>query len=511
MNFKLKDFIIPISLAFSITLIFQFLFFSDNSQTNAGQLESGRSHTAPRVQEVHRPLDLEINFIDTKPEDITHEKSLIETDFAKYVFSTDGASIEEIEYKHTVSGKDVFLKVYSSQTKEDRCLLVTFPEKTPFYYKLVKKEENADDTILIYRAPFEGGNITKKFVIFKHQCKVDLEIEVSLEKPLQEAIRLRIFYPSPLLNDIQDDVIQGVMNEGNSINKKSATALLQRYWEIPSLFGLEDRYFIHSMVKDLNNFSQRGYYKSSGVNSFFSILEGPGIKDKSSWSLSFYFGPKKVRTIFEVDPRLERTLDYGWLGPIAKPLLAILNFFYRFFGNYGIAIILLTILIKLLLLPFTLKGEQSMKKRLEFQKKLQYIQQKYKDDKEALAHARADLLKKHGMPDMLGCLPLLLQLPLFFALNRVLSTAVELYKAPFLWIPNLSARDPFFILPILIGISIILHSNSTDPRQRFSSYAMALLLAAFSAGLPAGLSLFIFMSTILTVIQTKVYTHFKKA
>jgi len=390
--------------------------------------------------------------------------------------------------------------------------LLALPEKTPFYYKFVKKEEAADNIILTYQGNFgDNAVITKKFIVYKHECKIDLVINFNIEKPLHEPVRLRLFYPSPLLPDVQDDLIQGVMNEDSNINKKGVTTLLQRYWEIPSLFGLEDRYFVHSMVKDLNNFGQRGYYKLAGLNLFFSILEGPAVKENNSWTLTFYFGPKKIGTIYKVDPRLERTLDYGIVGPVAKPLLAILNFFYKFFRNYGIAIILLTLLIKLFLLPFSLKGEQSMKKRLEFQKKLQYIQQKYKDDKEAMAHARAELLKKHGMPDMLGCLPLLLQLPIFFALNRVLSTAVELYKAPFLWIPNLSARDPFFILPILIGISIILHSTSTDPRQRFTSYAMALLLGAFAAGLPAGLSLFIFMSTILTVAQTKIYTIFKKA
>lgn len=509
MSLKLKDYIVPVFLAFTITLLCQYFFF-DTPATKTDQPESGRSHTAPRMPEVHRPLDLEINFVDVKPS-AEAQKTVIETDYARYVFSTDGAALEQIEYKHTSNNKEILLKTTNLQTNEDKSLLVVFPNKTPFYYQLVDKQENDQSVILTYKAEFDSGFITKKFVVFKHESQIDLEISFVPSVPLTDPIRLRVVYQSPYMENLKEDLIQGVMNEGTSIQKKPMTTLLQRYWEIPTLFGFEDRYFIQSMTKDVNNFTQRGYYKASGVNTFAAILEGPAVKEKSSWLISFYFGPKKIKTIATVDPRLERTLDYGYLGIIAKPLLSMLNFFYSYFGNYGIAIILLTLLIKLFLLPFTLKGEQSMKKREEFQRKLQYIQQKYKDDKEALANARAELIKKHGMPDAAGCLPLLLQLPIFFALNRILSTAIELYMAPFLWIPNLSAPDPYSILSILIGLSIILYSTASDTRQRMTSYAMALLLAAFSSGLPAGLSLFIFMSSILAVAQTKLYGLFKKA
>ncbi len=511
MNFKFKDFLIPLSFAFLITLFCQYMFFNENSDAKANErLESGRSKVAPRIQEVHRPLNLEIDFLDSKPS-IEEKITVINTDFAKFLFSNYGASIVSAEFKHSVSGKDQLIKTINATAKEDRCLLVAFNEKTPFYYKLVNQNEAGEIVLLSYAADFNGGKIFKNFRIYKQICQIDLEIIIEPNKTFPEDLRLRILYPSPLPLDV-NDVIQGVFNESNNIVKRTMPSLLERYWEIPTLFGLEDRYFVHAMIKDSNNFTQRGYFKSMGINSYFSILEGPAVKDKSLWSLSFYFGPKKSSNLFVVDPRLEKTLDYGYLAIVAKPLLSILVFIYGFVHNYGIAIILLTILIKLLLLPFTLRGEQSMKKRIEFQKKLQYIQQKYKDDKHALAQARAELLKKHGMADMAGCWPLLLQFPIFFALNRVLTNSIELYHEPFLWIPNLSAKDPLYILPILIGISMILHSlfTATDAKQRLSTFAIALLFSAFSAGLPSGLSLFIFVSAALSVVQTKLYTMFKK-
>lgn len=509
MNFRIKDFVVPIILAIIVTIGFQYFFMKKDSGEK--ELQYGYSREAPRSEEevIHRKLNLEVDFIDKKPSE-EPKLTLVETDFAKYLFSTEGASIQKLEIKHG----DTFLRTVNATGKEDLCLLIALDEKTPFYYQLISKDENKDTTTLTYRNDFDNGIITKKFIVYKHLCKVDLEIIVDTTTPFKEPTRLRIFYPSPSVPSITDDVIQGIFIEKDQVTKRAMSSILKNYWGRQSLFGTEDRFFINAMVRDYNCFIQRGYYKASGPNILFSILEGPAIKDKASWNwkLSFYFGPKKLQTISAVDSRLEQTLDYGFLSFLSKPLLSLLVFFNDYFKNYGIAIILLTLLITLLLLPFTLKGEQSMKKRMEFQRKLQYIQHKYKDDKEALALARAELLKKHGMPEMAGCLPLFLQLPIFIALNKVLSNSVELYNASFLWIPNLSMKDPYYILPIIIGLSMIFYSTatSTDPRKNLSTYAIAIVIAAFSAGLPAGLSLFIAMSSIFRIVQSKIITSFKK-
>lgn len=513
MSLKLKDFIIPMSLALGISILFQYMFFGDSSKKESSStnqnLESGRSHEAPKQAEVHRPLNLEVDFVDTKPT-FDGQKTVVQTDYSNLLFSTEGAAIEKIEYKHMANSKEVFLEVFKSEGKEDKAFLVALESKTPYYFKLVDKQETNEQVVLSYQSEFESGLISKRFTVYKKESKIDLDLSITPNGVIKDTIRARIFTPAPMLADVKDDVVQSIYNEADSISKKPVSSLSQRYWEIPSLFGLEDKYFIQAMVKDFNGFAQRGYYKTNTTSSSSAILEGPAITQPTNWKLSFYFGPKKHKLIQVVDPRLEKVLDYGFFAMLSKPLLSILNFFYGFVKNYGIAIILLTLLLKLLLLPFTLKSEESMKKRMDFQRKLQYIQQKYKDDKEGLAIARAELLKKHGMGDVAGCLPLLMQIPIFFALNRVLSNAIELYKAPFLWIPSLSSKDPYYILPILIGVSIIMHAKSTDPRQRFTSYGMALLVAAVSSSLPAGLSLFIFVSSLLTVVQSKIYSIVKK-
>ena len=205
-----------------------------------------------------------------------------------------------------------------------------------------------------------------------------------------------------------------------------------------------------------------------------------------------------------VDQRLEQTLDYyGFLAPVARALLAMLKFLYSYFHNYGYAIIVLTALMKLVLLPVTLRSERGMKQRLEFQKKLQYVQQRYKNDPQTLAHERAELMRKHGFKDMAGCLPLLIQIPMFFALSRVLSSSIELYRAPFgFWIQDLSLRDPYYILPLLIALTMLVQAGFADKQQRVSILVMALIFGAFTTTLSAGLALYIFVSTLLSVVQT---------
>jgi len=153
-----------------------------------------------------------------------------------------------------------------------------------------------------------------------------------------------------------------------------------------------------------------------------------------------------------------------------------------------------------------------MKQRLEFQKKLEYLQSKYKHDKAMLAKERAELIRKHGMPGLGGCLPLLLQVPIFFALRSVLASSIELYKAPFVfWIQDLSAPDPYYVLPAFMSLAMLAQAFTVDPKQRLMMVVMALIFGPLFAQFPAGLALFIAASIGLGVLQTFVVKKFKSA
>jgi len=189
------------------------------------------------------------------------------------------------------------------------------------------------------------------------------------------------------------------------------------------------------------------------------------------------------------------------LSPISHPILSFLNYLQEKVGNYGWAIILLTLLLKLLLLPFTLYTEKSMRKGVEMQKKMDYLQKKYKNDPEKLEQERLELIKKHGVPGVAGCLPLLLTLPVFIALNSVLANAIELYGASFLWITNLYAVDPYYILPMLTGLVMLATPADKDPKKNVMRYAMALLMATITSYWSAGLVLFILMNSATASLQ----------
>jgi YidC/Oxa1 family membrane protein insertase len=213
----------------------------------------------------------------------------------------------------------------------------------------------------------------------------------------------------------------------------------------------------------------------------------------------------------EVDPRLSSSLDYGWLSPLVKILLAMLKFLYGYLNNYGWAIVVLTLIIRLLMLPLTLKGAKAMEKQKEFQRKMQYVEQKYKHDTEALNRERMELTSKYGVSNMLGCLPQLAQLPILLGLNRLLSTSVELYQAPFMgWITDLSARDPYYILPLLAGAGLLIQVVAdSDARRGITMLLFAALLVAVTAHLSAGLTLYLCANTWFAIGQTYLQKAFK--
>jgi YidC/Oxa1 family membrane protein insertase len=513
MNFK--ELLVPLTLALITTWAFQYFFNARKPNDEHNQeVHSGQHFVAPKSTdiEVHKPLKLDVNFLE-KPSSKKPTLTTIETKEARYIFSTEGASLEHVEFKRKWGGKEGYLSTVFAPSvieKDRRCFLVAFDQKTPYYFDFINKTEDDDHVHITYSANFEDGIIKKEFAIFKDEYRIDLTVTLEPAQNLSYQLQPRIFYPSPMIPELgNDDWVKAIVNEGDKIqvydkNEQTITS----YWSKPTLFGTQDRYFIHSMVKDSNNFIQRGYFRVFDLENLYSILEGPSITASSTWKLSFYFGPKEDHAIKRVDERLSSVLNYGWLAPISRPvskiLLDILNFLFDYVKNYGVAIIILTFLMKLIMVPFTFKSEQSMKQRLDFQKKLQYLQEKHKNDKEALALARADLIRKHGMPGLAGCLPILMQIPLFIALSWVLGNSIELYKAPFLWIKDLSAADPYYILPILLGITMLFHNptQTVDPKQKISMFAMAIIFAAFTSNLSAGLVLYIFTSTLLGVIQS---------
>ncbi|MCL6583975.1 MAG: membrane protein insertase YidC [bacterium] len=219
-----------------------------------------------------------------------------------------------------------------------------------------------------------------------------------------------------------------------------------------------------------------------------------------------YFGPKDYKILKSLGFNLEQAVDYGFFSPLAKPLIWLLNWFYRLIPNYGVAIILLTLLIKIIFWPLTNKSFRSMKEMQELQPKLTELKEKYKNDPKKLNEELMNMYKAKGINPMGGCLPLLLQIPVFFALYEGLLVSIELRGAPFiLWIKDLSTMDPLLITPILMGLTMYIQQKMTpmsgEATQVKMMTMMPLIFTIFFLGFPSGLVIYWLLNNLFTIGQ----------
>ena len=285
--------------------------------------------------------------------------------------------------------------------------------------------------------------------------------------------------------------------------------------------GMMDTYFIHTIKKPATHQWQA---KFSAINSLFrneqislpnlSLIATPSILERDSiWQEKFqlFIGPKKDSEMEKFSKNLEVSLDLEPFDFLAQPMLSVLRWFYSFTKNWGIAIILLTIFVRLLLFPLSYKGMKSMKKMQKLTPKIQTLRTKYAKNKERLNKEILGLYKKHKVNPMGGCFPLLLQIPIFIALYYALLPAIELRHSPFIfWVQDLSKPDNFFVLPILMGVTMFLQQKlvptqvTLDPMQQKIMKWFPVILVIFFFNFPSGLVLYYVISNIITILQQSI-------
>lgn len=247
-------------------------------------------------------------------------------------------------------------------------------------------------------------------------------------------------------------------------------------------------------------------YRTTSDNNF-SLFSN---KQTTELSYNIVFLKKEYNYLTSLGHNLNNSVDFGMWGFFAVWILKGLQFFYTFLPNYGVSIILLTLLVRLITFPLQYKSFVSMKKLQIIQPELNKIREKFKDDPTKMQKESMDLFRKSGANPLGGCLPLLLQMPVFFAFYKVLHSAVELVDAPFIfWIHDLSNKDPFYVLPVLMTLSMFLQqkltpNTITDPVQKKVMLFMPLVFGFIMKDLPSGLSLYIFVSTVFGILQQMV-------
>ncbi|MGM0381363.1 MAG: membrane protein insertase YidC, partial [bacterium] len=278
--------------------------------------------------------------------------------------------------------------------------------------------------------------------------------------------------------------------------------------------AVSGRYFIAGIAPD-RPYDMIYLDDRNGTGEFTTWSAYSDISLESSETMEFnydlFLGPKDYNTLNEFHPGMEKTLNYGWFTILVRPLQWGLNSIYSAIPNYGFAIIILSIIIKMLLYPLTKKGLTSMQKMKELQPKIKEIQEKYEDDKEKLNKEMMKFYQEHDVNPVGGCLPMLLQLPIFIGLYRMLQYNVNLRGAPFIfWITDLSSRDPYYILPVLMGIIMFAQqyytmsagsSGGAMGQQKTMAYVMPVVFVFMFMTFPVGLVLYWMTNSGATLVQ----------
>lgn len=271
--------------------------------------------------------------------------------------------------------------------------------------------------------------------------------------------------------------------------------------------GFSSRYFLNALIDMGATTKPQFQVRPSGDGEVIASLIYKINGQSAQMPQRLYFGPKDIDLLKKVTPTLQAAVDFGWFTIFAMPMLKALNWFYKYVHNYGVAIILLTLLVKIITYPLTVKSVKGMKEMQRIQPQMAKLREKYADDKEKLNQEMLQLMRANGYNPMSGCLPIFIQMPIFIALYNVLYGAMDLYGQPFFgWIHDLAAKDPYYVTPVLLAIMMFVQqkmtpNTATDPAQQRMMMMMPVIFGFMMLWLPSGLTLYMLVNSVTSVLQ----------
>ncbi|MBA3500799.1 MAG: membrane protein insertase YidC, partial [Deltaproteobacteria bacterium] len=387
------------------------------------------------------------------------------------------------------------------------------------------KGTKVSDTQVKYTLASKPFLIEKDFTVAPNAYAVRMVVKITLDLPAGQTARQLLSVSSFARQDPKADLEGGQQIEARAWNSASMnsegevaasnikdllaapTWMKDVYWS-----GFEHPYMMqaYSPRKQPGELVEKFAYAIGTDGVMRSDLVFPQALVKAGdppmqREVVAYLGPKSYKSLESAQEfatystGFPDTIDFGWFGVIGKPLMWLLLKFYDFVGNWAIAIMMLTFLVKAATLYWTTKSMRSMKAMASLAPQMKSLQEKYKDDKQRLQAETMALYKQHNVNPIAGCLPIFLQMPIWIALYRMLSNAGELYQEPFIggWIDDLTATDPYHILPIILVVTMFVQARMTpvtgDSRQqKFLQYGMPLMFGVMSFFFPSGLTIYIF-------------------
>ena len=515
-----KRLLLALVLSFFVFIGYGYFFPAKQAVKSTEQQTASTTHQTPTVDTATKqaPVSANTQSVNTTAPVQTSGTTLATVKSDKFIISLDDyariSQVELLEKKYR-NEDDETLKLYGT-TPENvnnvKPLEIRFADvklneeafKTPYVNASANETgaSNGEQTVTLTQT-LSTVTVTKK-ITFKPNG--EYSVAVSTSSPAQ-------FFVTPGHRPVADTsvymLVRGALVKGaddiiNTIEDGDA----EGYEKFPNakIASAFDRY-VASMFFDFDK----------GLN--VSILkEANGdplifVQGDNTLALNGYIGAKDHEVLKSINPELTDAIEFGWFSFLSKPFYKVLLWINSYVGNWGWAIILFTLLVKFVLFPLSYKGMMSMQKLKDLAPKMKDIKEKYKGDPAKMNAQMMEMYKKHGANPMGGCLPLILQIPVFFALYRVLLNAVELEGAPWiLWIENLAQMDPYFVLPVLMGVSMwfqqhITPSNFTDPLQEKIFKFFPIIMTVFFIYFPSGLVLYWLVNNLFTIGQQYFINH----
>ncbi|MFO8033464.1 MAG: membrane protein insertase YidC [Desulfohalobiaceae bacterium] len=488
--------------------------------------EARTEQEQPREQETQDKAQAEeLQELDHKPG--ASESVSVETPLYKAVFNARGGVLESFKlqkYRESIKPGSKSIELITPGVQAHTPLGLVLSDENTWEkgewsiqggdLQLAEGEEDS----LVLQGDLNGLQLQRKLTFEADSYRIQEKTTLVNEsgEQLQGDLGVNIASKQLVANESRFNRTNVMYLDQEGLEQEDSTDTLQQGLKAEAVrwAGIGSNYFMLAAVPvDSTMPLQAGYQDEIYVVTLedeLEISEGVG----QELEFAYYLGPKQDNYLQGMPNDLGAALNYGWLNIIAAPLVKVLNFFYGYVGNYGLAIIMLTIVIKILFWPLSHKSYKSMEKMKKLQPMMKELKEKYKDDRQKMNQEVMRLYKTYKVNPAGGCLPMLLQIPVFIALYEALLGAVELRHTSFIphvpftdivWLADLSAKDPLYVTPVLMGASMFLQQKlsptSGDPTQAKIMMIMPIVLTFIFLNFPAGLVVYFITNNLLSMLQ----------
>lgn len=451
--------------------------------------------------------------------------------------NTEGGNPHRTSYRANITNRGAVIERFALTNFSEESVI--FDEKK-LGSSMLRISSEDPDLIFDEKSPYEIVSQDKSTILLRHVTNRGLAIERHYQFLENATIKEKVSFKNwsaapvrvaPLFTAIKRDVeakepsffnpgVQGQSIAVKTSDKYERFAygdIKDKPKEIPTIkyLAFDDQFFLAAILPDYQEAiehvkilvkEEEKLTKTASIAMTlkpFVLLQG----EEKVLSHQFFIGPKQIDLLSSLPTPLDENIDFGWFGVLSRPMLWLLVQIFGFVQNYGLAIILITFVIKLLTYPLTQKSFTSQQQMKTLQPKIKEMQQKFGHDRTMLGQKQMELYREHGINPVAGCLPILIQLPIWIAFFQMLRNSVELFDQPFYWwISDLTLPDQYFVMPIVMGITMLIQQAFTpppaeQPQMKYVMWTMPIFLTFIMLNMPSGLSLYMLTNNLLTILQ----------